>query len=89
MLLYFTDTEVFFLALMYFSFPQGERSSGKCFGSCEHLSLSDELTSSLYYFARSFLAKSASIQTVVLIPTDVRVVELGSKISFDSKRCRS
>lgn len=73
-----TDTEMFFLASMYFSFPRGEGGPGKCFGSGKHLWLSDALTSSLDYCARSFLAKSAGMQTIVMIPTDVGVVELGS-----------
>ncbi|KAM3282531.1 transcription factor MTB1 [Capsicum chacoense] len=73
-----TDTEMFFLASMYFSFPRGEGGPGKCFGSGKHLWLSDALTSNLDYCARSFLAKSAGMQTIVLIPTDVGVVELGS-----------
>ncbi|XP_020212241.1 transcription factor bHLH13 [Cajanus cajan] len=69
-----TDTEMFFLASMYFSFPRGHGGPGKCFASGNHLwlkSVSD-------YCVRSFLAKSAGIQTVVLVPTDLGVVELGS-----------
>ncbi|CAN4108440.1 unnamed protein product [Withania somnifera] len=73
-----TDTEMFFLASMYFSFPRGEGGPGKCFGSGKHLWLSDALTSSLDYCARSYLAKCAGMQTIVLIPTEVGVVELGS-----------
>ncbi|KAL3517316.1 hypothetical protein ACH5RR_024218 [Cinchona calisaya] len=73
-----TDTEMFFLASMYFSFPRGEGGPGKSFGSGKHLWLSDALKSSADYCVRSFLAKSAGIQTIVLIPTDVGVVELGS-----------
>ncbi|CAJ2631301.1 unnamed protein product [Trifolium pratense] len=69
-----TDTEMFFLASMYFSFPKGYGGPGKCFASAKHLwfkSVSD-------YCVRSFLAKSAGIQTVVLVPTDFGVLELGS-----------
>ncbi|GAU13666.1 hypothetical protein TSUD_347700 [Trifolium subterraneum] len=69
-----TDTEMFFLASMYFSFPKGYGGPGKCFASAKHLwfkSVSD-------YCVRSFLAKSAGIQTVVLLPTDFGVLELGS-----------
>uniref|UniRef100_A0A5B7AG75 Transcription factor n=1 Tax=Davidia involucrata TaxID=16924 RepID=A0A5B7AG75_DAVIN len=73
-----TDTEMFFLASMYFSFPRGEGGPGKCFGSGKHIWLSDALKSSSDYCVRSFLAKSAGIQTIVLVPTDVGVVELGS-----------
>ncbi|KAL3536698.1 hypothetical protein ACH5RR_000064 [Cinchona calisaya] len=73
-----TDTEMFFLASMYFSFPRGEGGPGKSFGSGKHFWLSDALKSSADYCVRSFLAKSAGMQTIVLIPTDVGVVELGS-----------
>lgn len=76
-----TDTEMFFLASMYFSFPPGEGGPGKCFGSGKHVWLSNALKSQADYCVRSFLAKSAGIQTIVLIPTDVGVVELGSVIS--------
>ncbi|KAK9279268.1 hypothetical protein L1049_012947 [Liquidambar formosana] len=73
-----TDTEMFFLASMYFSFPRGEGGPGKCFGSGKHVWLSNALKSSSDYCVRSFLAKSAGIQTIVLIPTDAGVLELGS-----------
>ncbi|KAM7472313.1 hypothetical protein LguiA_010496 [Lonicera macranthoides] len=73
-----TDTEMFFLASMYFSFPRGEGGPGRCFGSGKHLWLSDALRQSSDYCFRSFLAKSAGFQTIVLIPTDTGVLELGS-----------
>ncbi|CAI9769589.1 unnamed protein product [Fraxinus pennsylvanica] len=77
-----TDTEIFFLASMYFSFPKGEGGPGKCFESGKHIWISDLFKSSIDFFIRSFLAKSAGMQTVVLIPTDVGVVELGSMRSI-------
>ncbi|XP_027335699.1 transcription factor bHLH13 [Abrus precatorius] len=73
-----TDTEMFFLASMYFSFPSGHGGPGKCFASGKHLWLSDVLKSTSDYCVRSFLAKSAGIQTIVLVPTDLGVVEMGS-----------
>lgn len=73
-----TDAEMFFLASMYFSFARGEGGPGKCFGSGEHVWLTDALKSPVDYCVRSFLAKSAGMQTIVLIPTDIGVVELGS-----------
>lgn len=73
-----TDAEMFFLASMYFSFARGEGGPGKCLTTGEHLWLTDALKSPLDYCVRSFLAKSAGVQTVVLIPTDIGVVELGS-----------
>ncbi|KAL1546168.1 Transcription factor mtb1 [Salvia divinorum] len=73
-----TDTEMFFLASMYFSFPRGEGGPGRCFGSSRHVWLLDALKSSVNFCVRSFLAKSAGMRTIVLIPTDVGVLELGS-----------
>ncbi|KDP28477.1 hypothetical protein JCGZ_14248 [Jatropha curcas] len=73
-----TDTEMFFLASMYFSFPSGEGGPGKCFASGKHLWITNALKSGSDYCVRSFLAKSAGIQTIVLVATDVGVVELGS-----------
>ncbi|KAL6569642.1 hypothetical protein OROMI_014156 [Orobanche minor] len=73
-----TDTEMFFLVSMYFSFPRGEGGPGRCFGSSKPLWLSNALKSSADFCVRAFLAKSAGMQTIVLIPTDVGVVELGS-----------
>ncbi|CAN0889577.1 Transcription factor MTB1 [Linum grandiflorum] len=73
-----TDTEMFFLASMYFSFPKGEGGPGKAFESGNHVWISNVLNSKSDYCVRSFLARSAGIQTVVLVPTDVGVLELGS-----------
>ncbi|XP_010321507.1 transcription factor MTB2 [Solanum lycopersicum] len=73
-----TDTEMFFLASMYFSFPRGQGGPGKCFTAGKHVWLSDVMRSSVDYCSRSFLMKSAGMQTVVLIPTDIGVMELGS-----------
>ncbi|OVA08218.1 Myc-type [Macleaya cordata] len=73
-----TDTEMFFLASMYFSFPTGEGAPGKALHSGKHIWLSDSLKLPSDYCVRSFLSRSAGIQTTVLIPTDSGVVELGS-----------
>nr|ATA66300.1 bHLH13 [Salvia miltiorrhiza] len=73
-----TDAEMFFLASMYFSYARGEGGPGRCFSSGEHLWLSDAFKSPVDYCVRSFLARSAGVQTIVLVPTDIGVVELGS-----------
>uniref|UniRef100_A0A803KZP5 Transcription factor n=1 Tax=Chenopodium quinoa TaxID=63459 RepID=A0A803KZP5_CHEQI len=73
-----TDMEMFFLVSMYFSFPRGEGGPGSCFASGKHVWESDLLRAKSDYCVRSFLAKSAGIQTVILIPTESGVVELGS-----------
>ncbi|ESQ36759.1 hypothetical protein EUTSA_v10007139mg [Eutrema salsugineum] len=77
-----TDTEMFLLASMYFSFPRGEGGPGKCFDSGKPVWLPDVVNSGSDYCVRSFLAKSAGIQTIVLVPTDIGVVELGSTRSL-------
>ncbi|CAA7056245.1 unnamed protein product [Microthlaspi erraticum] len=77
-----TDTEMFLLASMYFSFPRGEGGPGKSFSSGKPVWLSDVVNSGSDYCVRSFLAKSAGIQTIVLVPTDIGVVELGSTRSL-------
>ncbi|KAI4311432.1 hypothetical protein MLD38_036331 [Melastoma candidum] len=73
-----TDIEMLFLASMYFLFPEGEGGPGKCFASGRHVWVSDVTRSVSEYCVRSFLAKSAGIQTIVMVPTDVGVLELGS-----------
>ncbi|KAJ4827837.1 hypothetical protein Tsubulata_046534 [Turnera subulata] len=73
-----TDTELFFLASMYFSFRRGEGGPGKCLASGKHVWIPDALSVGSDYCVRSYLAKSAGIRTIVLVPTDVGVVELGS-----------
>jgi len=73
-----TDTEMFFLASMYFSFPRGEGGPGNCYASGKHVWISDALKSGPDYCVRSFLARSAGFQTIVLVATDIGVVELGS-----------
>ncbi|CAH8386979.1 unnamed protein product [Eruca vesicaria subsp. sativa] len=71
-----TATEMFFLASMYFFFDHGEGGPGRCCASGRHVWLSDAVGSD--YCFRSFMAKSAGIRTVVMVPTDAGVLELGS-----------
>ncbi|KAJ4904341.1 Transcription factor ABA-INDUCIBLE bHLH-TYPE [Raphanus sativus] len=72
-----TATETFFLASMYFFFNHGEGGPGRCFSEGRHVWwVSDEV--GYDYCFRSFMAKRAGIRTVVMVPTDAGVVELGS-----------
>ncbi|XP_073045052.1 transcription factor MTB1-like [Primulina eburnea] len=73
-----TDIEMFFLASMYFSFRRGEGGPGRCYASGRHIWLLDVVKSPLEYCARSCLAKCAGLRTIILIPTDSGVIELGS-----------
>lgn len=72
-----TDTEMFFLASMYFSFPFGKGAPGRVFASRNHLWVSGSSAVSSFC-VRGFLAKSTGIRTVVLVPTANGVLELGS-----------
>lgn len=73
-----TATEIFFLASMYFFFNHGEGGPGRCYASGKHVWLSDVVYSESEYCFRSFMAKSAGIRTIVMVPTDAGVLELGS-----------
>ncbi|KFK37416.1 hypothetical protein AALP_AA4G254100 [Arabis alpina] len=73
-----TATEIFFLASMYFFFNHGEGGPGNCYASRKHVWLSDAVNSDSDYCFRSFMAKSAGIRTIVMVPTDAGVLEVGS-----------
>ncbi|XP_010508006.1 PREDICTED: transcription factor ABA-INDUCIBLE bHLH-TYPE-like [Camelina sativa] len=73
-----TATEIFFLASMYFFFNHGEGGPGRCYASGKHVWLSDAVNSESDYCFRSFMAKSSGIRTIVMVPTDAGVLELGS-----------
>ncbi|XP_074279668.1 transcription factor MTB1-like isoform X2 [Silene latifolia] len=73
-----TDMEMFFLVSMYFLFPRGKGGPGTCFASGKHVWEADLLSSRSDYCVRAFLARSAGIQTVLMIPIEFGVVELGS-----------
>ncbi|KAK6158886.1 hypothetical protein DH2020_006200 [Rehmannia glutinosa] len=81
-----TDTEMFFLASMYFSFPRGGGGPGRCFGSSKHVWLSDALKSPADYCVRSFLAKSAGMQTIVMIPTGVGAKKAAAVAAVNDKK---
>ncbi|MQM10714.1 hypothetical protein Taro_043612 [Colocasia esculenta] len=75
-----TDTEMFFLASMYFSFPRGEGAPGNVFASGKHLWISDAMPQSSFsnFCVRGSLARSSGIRTVALVPSETGVLELGS-----------
>lgn len=68
-----TDAEMFFLASMYFSFPRGEGGPGRVLLSGNHV-----WASSSNYCVRAPLARAAGFQTIVLVPFETGVLELGS-----------
>ncbi|XP_072966811.1 transcription factor MTB1-like [Typha angustifolia] len=71
-----TDAEMYFLASMYFSFPKGLGAPGKALVSGKHIWVSEAATSE--FCVRAYLASSAGLRTVVLVPLEHGVLELGS-----------
>lgn len=74
-----SDLEMFYLTSMYFTFHfDASYGPGGAFKSGRSIWTSDVNSCSDYYQSRSFLARSAGLQTVVFIPVKSGVVELGS-----------
>ncbi|CAL4903553.1 unnamed protein product [Urochloa decumbens] len=75
-----TDTEIFFLASMYFSFPRHVGGPGKVFAAGRPLWIpNNELkVSPANYCYRGFLANAAGFKTIVLVPFKAGVLEVGS-----------
>ncbi|KAK8934028.1 Transcription factor ABA-INDUCIBLE bHLH-TYPE [Platanthera zijinensis] len=71
-----TDAEMFFLASMYFAFQNGEGGPGRALLGRKHLW--DAPVTSADYCVRAFLAREAGFQTIVLLPFENGVLELGS-----------
>ncbi|XP_065016736.1 transcription factor MTB1-like [Musa acuminata AAA Group] len=69
-----TDAEMFFLVSMYFSFPRGKGAPGRALAAGKHLWI---LSPSDYCY-RGFLAASAGFRTIVVVPFETGVLELGS-----------
>ncbi|KAJ6806977.1 putative transcription factor bHLH13 [Iris pallida] len=77
-----TDAEIFFLASMYFSFPRGRDGPGRVLATGKHLWVPEpalKMQGFSEYRVRAFLASSAGIRTVVLVPYESGVLELGSE----------
>ena len=83
-----TNTEMFFLASMYFSFPPGKGAPGKAFLEKTSLWICNGKED---YCLRGFLARSTGIRTQVFVPLDSGVLELGSVKSIleDSRKLKS
>ncbi|XP_074568215.1 transcription factor MTB1-like [Curcuma longa] len=69
-----TEAEMFFLASMYFSFPPGKGAPGQALAAGKHLWI---LSPSDYCY-RGFLAASAGFRTIVVVPFETGILELGS-----------
>lgn len=75
-----TDTELFFLASMYFAFPRHVGGPGKVFATGAPLWIPNNphKVSPSNYCYRGFLASAAGFRTIVLLPFETGVLELGS-----------
>nr|QDL88377.1 transcription factor ABA-INDUCIBLE bHLH-TYPE-like isoform X1 [Cymbidium ensifolium] len=74
-----TDTEMFFLASMYFAFPDGQGAPGRALLHRKHIwNAPSSPSASEDYCVRAFLARAAGFQTIVLVPFENGVLELGS-----------
>jgi hypothetical protein len=75
-----TDTEMFFLTSMYFAFPRCAGGPGQVFAAGIPLWVpnSDRKVYPTNYCYRGFLANAAGFRTIVLVPFESGVLELGS-----------
>jgi bHLH-MYC and R2R3-MYB transcription factors N-terminal/Helix-loop-helix DNA-binding domain len=75
-----TDIEMFFVASMYFNFTSGNGGPGRALKLGKHVWVPDPThnLSPGNYCIRGFLAESAGIKTIVLVPFENGVLELGS-----------
>ncbi|GJN06565.1 hypothetical protein PR202_ga24306 [Eleusine coracana subsp. coracana] len=75
-----TDTEMFFLASMYFAFPRCAGGPGQVFAAGIPLWVpnSERKVYPNNYCYRGFLANAAGFRTIVLVPFESGVLELGS-----------
>ncbi|CAN6475379.1 unnamed protein product [Victoria cruziana] len=73
-----SNTEMFYLTSMYYSFPRGIGAPGKSFASGKPVWIVNPDNSVDQYYSRSHLAKLAGFRTLVCFPTETGVLELGS-----------
>ncbi|XP_039845731.1 transcription factor MTB1-like isoform X2 [Panicum virgatum] len=75
-----TDTEMFFLASMYFAFPRRAGGPGQVFAAGIPLWIpnNERKVFPANYCYRGFLANTAGFRTIVLVPFESGVLELGS-----------
>nr|QGW58101.1 bHLH13 [Triticum aestivum] len=75
-----TDTEMFFLAPMYFAFPRRAGAPGQVFAAGLPLWVpnSERNVFPANYCYRGYLASTAGFRTILLVPFETGVLELGS-----------
>ncbi|KAL2236442.1 UNVERIFIED_CONTAM: Transcription factor MTB3 [Sesamum indicum] len=82
-----SDLEMFYLTSMYFVFPFDKPSiPSQSFNSGRCIWVSDMKRCLECYESRSYLAKSAHLETVVFVPTKSGIVEFGSIKSIPEDR---
>jgi hypothetical protein len=79
------DIEMFYLTSMYYPFPRGVGVPSRALGSGKYIWLKDAHITSNNNSWTSFFAKSRGIQTILCVPIDTGVVELGSTYSIKEK----
>ncbi|KAJ4953818.1 hypothetical protein NE237_030650 [Protea cynaroides] len=78
-----SDVKMFYFTSMYYSFKyDAQAGPAYSFASRRPIWVVDQKLCSDHYQSRSFLARSAGFQTLVCVPIDSGVVELGSVKSF-------
>ncbi|KAI3760148.1 hypothetical protein L1987_50539 [Smallanthus sonchifolius] len=74
-----SDLEMFYLTSMFYLFPFDKSSSpSQSFNTSRPVWASDAKSCEEHYQSRSFLAKLARVQTLVLVPVKKGVLEIGS-----------
>eukprot|EP00249_Psilotum_nudum_P016459 c25835_g1_i1 orf=598-2514(-) len=73
-----SDTELFYLISMFYSFSRGMDIPGRAFEIQTHVWVTGTDKASSHVCSRAPLAKMAGIQTIVCVPTVNGVAELGS-----------
>lgn len=73
-----SDTEMFYLASMYYSFPRGIGVPGQALANGKYIWLNEPYKLPTGICSRAYLARTGGIQTLVCLPMEHGVVEVGS-----------
>lgn len=73
-----SDTEMFYLTSMYYSFPRGIGVPGQTLSSGKCIWLNELSKLPANFCTRSYLAKIGGIQTLVCVPMENGILEVGS-----------
>uniref|UniRef100_A0A0C9QNE1 TSA: Wollemia nobilis Ref_Wollemi_Transcript_18624_2910 transcribed RNA sequence n=1 Tax=Wollemia nobilis TaxID=56998 RepID=A0A0C9QNE1_9CONI len=73
-----SDTEMFYLTSMYYSFPRGIGVPGQTLASGKHMWLNELGKLPSNFCTRSYLVKTGGIQTLVCVPMENGILEVGS-----------